>query len=159
MPSVPAVSEKNPYAVSLGSLGGKIGGPVTASRLSPAQRRARARKGGLARAQNNRAAELDHFPPPVTMTERNSQILALANTRRFTYPQLARHFDVSPARIQQIVRDDPYTWKRVRKGRSAIELLERANGLYSDSMAGMTVDELAAKYRLSRSYVWTLLGQ
>jgi hypothetical protein len=42
-------SKKNPAAVALGRLGGLKGGPALAAKLTPAQRKASARKAALAR--------------------------------------------------------------------------------------------------------------
>jgi hypothetical protein len=42
-------SKKNPAAVALGRLGGLRGGPALAAKLTPAQRKASARKAALAR--------------------------------------------------------------------------------------------------------------
>ena len=42
-------STKNPNAVALGRLGGKKGGPATASKLTPEQRSEKARKAAQAR--------------------------------------------------------------------------------------------------------------
>ena len=44
-----AKSSKNPAAVALGRLGGLKGGPALAAKLTPAQRKASARKAALAR--------------------------------------------------------------------------------------------------------------
>ena len=46
-------SEKNPYAVELGRLGGKKGGKARAEKLSPEQRREIAKKAAQARWQKN----------------------------------------------------------------------------------------------------------
>jgi len=42
-------SGKNPFAVALGRLGGKKGGPARARKLTPKQRSASARKAAIAR--------------------------------------------------------------------------------------------------------------
>lgn len=44
-----AKTKKNPAAVALGRLGGLRGGPALAAKLTPAQRKASARKAALAR--------------------------------------------------------------------------------------------------------------
>jgi hypothetical protein len=44
-----AKRNKNPAAVTLGRLGGLRGGPALAAKLTPAQRKAAARKAALAR--------------------------------------------------------------------------------------------------------------
>jgi hypothetical protein len=45
----PAEKEKNPAAVALGRLGGKVGGKARAAKLSPAKRKAIAKKAAATR--------------------------------------------------------------------------------------------------------------
>jgi hypothetical protein len=47
-------SKKNPAAVALGRLGGLKGGPALAAKMTPAQRKAAARKAALARWSKKR---------------------------------------------------------------------------------------------------------
>jgi hypothetical protein len=47
-------TKKNPAAVTLGRLGGLRGGPALAAKLTPAQRKASARKAALARWSKKR---------------------------------------------------------------------------------------------------------
>jgi hypothetical protein len=46
---LPAPDERNPHAVALGSIGGKKGGRSRAKKLSPAKRKAIARKAAKSR--------------------------------------------------------------------------------------------------------------
>jgi hypothetical protein len=50
--TAPAPPEKNPHAVALGLLGGSKGGKIRAAKLSPAKRRAIAKKAARARWAN-----------------------------------------------------------------------------------------------------------
>lgn len=127
--------------------------------LPPWRRSAIVTKGHRTKAARRRAAELAQLPSPRTTAERNAQIQDLARTRRFTYPELGNHFGVSAARIHQIIKEDPYTWQQARKKPTSIERLVRTNDLYSDSMAGMAIGDLAAKYKISTGYVHELLRQ
>jgi len=50
-------STKNPAAVALGRLGGLKGGPALAAKMTPAQRKAAARKAALARWSKKRKGQ------------------------------------------------------------------------------------------------------
>ena len=47
--TLPPIDKRNPHAVALGSMGGKKGGKARAKKLSPAKRRAIAKKAATAR--------------------------------------------------------------------------------------------------------------
>jgi hypothetical protein len=61
MPVAPA---KNPHAVALGKLGGLRGGKARAEKLSPAKRKAIAKRGAKARWAKRRAMASPPSPPP-----------------------------------------------------------------------------------------------